>query len=271
MWFVTGASRGLGRAICEVAQERGDRVVATARDQQFLSEFGERSDDVLTLPLDVRDPDAARDAVKGAVDAFGRIDVVVNNAGYGHFGAVEELSDEEMREQFDVNLFGVLHVTRAALPHMRRQRSGHLVQMSSLNGLVGMAGGGFYAASKFAVEGLSESLLQEVDALGINVTIVEPGPQRTSFAGRGARLAAAIDDYAPTVGVAREAFADMDGNQPGDPRRAAVAIADVATLAEPPLRLPLGEIAVAGIRAKLERQLDELERWTHVGATTDFK
>jgi NAD(P)-dependent dehydrogenase (short-subunit alcohol dehydrogenase family) len=251
-WFITGASRGFGRAICRAARERGDRVVATARTTTSL-------DGDLALPLDVTDAAAARAAVRDAVDAFGRLDVVVNNAGYGHVGAIEELTDDELRAQYEVNLFGVINVTRAALPHLRRQRSGHIVQMSSLNGVVGMAGGGHYVASKFAVEGLSESLAQEVEPLGIRVTIVEPGPHRTAFAGAGARFAEPIDDYAPTVGAAREAVAALDGNQPGDPAAAAQAIVACVHSAEPPLRLPLGELAVEGIREKLQAQLATLE------------
>src|SRR3954471_4908018 len=209
VWLVTGASRGFGRAITEAALERGDRVIATAPDASALDGLG---DGALALPLDVTDPESVRMAVDAGVERFERIDVVVNNAGYGHFGAIEELSDAEMRTQYEVNLFGVLSVTRAVLPRMRRQRSGHLVQMSSLNGIVGMAGGGHYAATKFAVEGLSESLAEEVEPLGIRGTTVDPGPHRTGFAGAGARMAEPIEDYAPTVGVAREAFAELDGN-----------------------------------------------------------
>jgi NAD(P)-dependent dehydrogenase (short-subunit alcohol dehydrogenase family) len=257
VWFVTGASRGLGRAISEVALERGDHVVATARDETSVPSHPR----ALALPLDVTEPGTVRAAVDRAVDDLGRIDVVVNNAGYGHFGAVEEVGERELREQLEVNLFGVIAVTRATLPHLRRQRSGHLVQMSSLNGVVGQAGAGYYAASKFAVEGLSESLAQEVGPLGIRVTIVEPGPHRTGFAGTGARLAAPIDDYAETVGAARRMLAELDGNQPGDPRRAAEAIADAVDADEPPLRLPLGEIAVTGIRESLEARLGEVERY----------
>jgi NAD(P)-dependent dehydrogenase (short-subunit alcohol dehydrogenase family) len=259
VWLVTGASSGFGRAISEAAAERGDHVIATARTPASLDDFAEANPDALIQPLDVTDADAARAAVQAGVDRFGRIDVVVNNAGYGHFGGVEELSEEEMRQQYEVNFFGVLNVTRAALPQLRRQRSGHLMQMSSLNGVVGMAGGGHYVASKFAIEGLSESLAEEVGPLGIHVTIVEPGPYRTGFAGARARFAEPIDDYAPTVGAAREAFEALDGNQPGDPAEGARAIVDCAHSADPPLRLPLGEMAVDGIRDKLESQLADLD------------
>jgi NAD(P)-dependent dehydrogenase (short-subunit alcohol dehydrogenase family) len=267
-WLVTGASRGFGRALSEVLLSRGERLVATARDP---AAFEREHPDAFAVELDVTDPEQARAAVEQAVDRFGRLDVVVNNAGYGHFGAIEELTDDELRRQFEVNLFGVLNVTRAALPVMRRQRSGHLVQMSSLNGIEAMVGGGYYCASKFAVEGLSESLAAEVAHLGIKVTIVEPGPHRTEFAGaQSARVADPIDDYAESVGQAREAFADLDGNQPGDPQRAALAIVEAVEAEEPPLRLPLGQLALDNIRSKLGGQLSELERWERLSASTDL-
>jgi NAD(P)-dependent dehydrogenase (short-subunit alcohol dehydrogenase family) len=266
-WFITGASGGFGRALCDAVRQRGDQLVATGRD---IRELRRAYPDALVLDLDVTDAGAARAAVQRAVAHFGRVDVVVNNAGYGHFGAVEELTDDEMRQQLEVNLFGLLNVTRAALPQLRRQRSGHIVQMSSLNGVVGMVGGGYYVASKFAVEGISESLADEVAPLGIRVIIVEPGPHRTNFAGRGARLAEPIDDYAETVGAAREAFADLDGKQPGDPRRAAEAIVQAVDAPDPPLRLPLGELAVSAIRTKLEAQLRDLNRSGALSASTSF-
>ena len=259
IWFVTGASGGFGRAICRAALDRGDEVVATARDPSSLDDL---ADEALVLPLDVTDSASVDVATRDAIARFGRIDVVVNNAGYGHVGAIEELSEGELRLQYEVNLFGVLRVTRALLPQLRRQRSGHIVQMSSLNGVVGMAGGGHYVATKFALEGLSESLAEEVEPLGINVTLVEPGPYRTGFTGAGLRFAEPIDDYAPTVGAAREAMAELDGNQPGDPAEAAAAIVDCVHSSDPPLRLPLGEIAVDGIRDKLSRQLADLEAVT---------
>jgi NAD(P)-dependent dehydrogenase (short-subunit alcohol dehydrogenase family) len=267
-WLVTGASRGFGRALSEVLLSRGERLVATARDP---AGFQSEHPGALAIPLDVRDPEQAKAAVGRAVDRFGRLDVVVNNAGYGHFGAIEELTDDELRQQFEVNLFGVVNVTRAALPVMRRQRSGHLVQMSSLNGIEGMVGGGYYCASKFAVEGLSESLAHEVAHLGVRVTIVEPGPHRTEFASQqSARVADPIDDYAASVGQARETFAEVDGNQPGDPKRAALAIVEAVDSDETPLRLPLGRMAVENIRAKLDGQLHELDRWERLSESTDL-
>jgi NAD(P)-dependent dehydrogenase (short-subunit alcohol dehydrogenase family) len=271
VWFITGASRGFGRALSEAVLARGDRLVATARGADFVSRFGEAHPDALTLRLDVTDRGQAQAAISEATERFGRLDVVVNNAGYGHFGAIEELTEEELRQQFEVNLFGVLNVTRAALPQLRAQRSGHIVQMSSLNGIEGMVGGGCYCATKFAVEGLSESLAAEVAHLGIGVTVVEPGPHRTEFASeKSARSAAPIDDYAETVGAAREAFAQLDGTQPGDPERAALAIIAAVDADNPPFRLALGTMALDNIRAKLEGQLDELESWRELSASTDL-
>jgi NAD(P)-dependent dehydrogenase (short-subunit alcohol dehydrogenase family) len=271
VWFITGASRGFGRALSEAVLARGDRLVATARGAEFVAEFGERHPEALALRLDVTDREQAHAAIAAAVERFGRLDVIVNNAGYGQFGAVEEQTEEELRRQFEVNLFGVLNVTRAALPQLRAQRRGHVVQMSSLNGIEGLVGGGSYCATKFAVEGLSESLAAEVAHLGITVTIVEPGPHRTEFAGEeSARLAAPIEDYAESVGAAREAFADMDGTQPGDPHRAALAIIAAVDADDPPLRLPLGEMALANIRTKLEGQLEELEAWRDLSESSDL-
>lgn len=270
VWLVTGASRGFGRALSRAVIQRGERLVATAREPASLEDLAEDGSGLLPLRLDVTDRRSADQAMAAAVERFGRVDVVVNNAGYGQFGAIEELTHEELRRQFEVNVFGVLNVTRAALPQLRAQRSGHIVQMSSLNGIEGMVGGGGYCATKFAVEGLSESLAQEVSHLGIKVTIVEPGPHRTEFAGqRSARIAAPIDDYAETVGAARAAFGDLDGRQPGDPARAAQAIIAAVDAEDPPLRLPLGETALEHIRTKLEGQLAELEAWRHLSATTE--
>jgi NAD(P)-dependent dehydrogenase (short-subunit alcohol dehydrogenase family) len=272
VWFVTGASSGFGRAIAQAVLDHGDRVVATARDLDAIQELVDQDPGrALALPLDVTDPAAARAAIEQATARFGRVDVVVNNAGYGHGGAVEELTDDELRQQLEVNLFGVINVTRAALPRLRAQGAGHLVQMSSLNGVEGLVGGAYYAASKFAVEGLSESLADEVAPLGIKVTIVEPGPHRTRFANdRSARWAAPMAAYADSVGQARAMVRQLDGNQPGDPARAAQAIIRVVEAPRPPRRLPLGQIALDNIRAKLHDQLDELEAWAELGASSDF-
>jgi len=272
VWFVTGASSGFGKAIAKAALAGGDRVVVTARDEVAAREVAaEDPDRALPIALDVTDVAAVRSVMADAVGRFGRVDVVVNNAGYGHVGALEELSEQELREQFEVNLFGVINVTRAALPYMRQRRSGHFVQMSSLNGVEGLAGGGYYAASKFAVEGLSESLAEEVAHLGIKVTIVEPGPHRTGFASDGSsRSAEPIGDYDESVGQVRRALRQLDGHQPGDPDRAARAIATAVKSPNPPRRLALGSMAVEHIRARLTAQRAELDALAELSASSDF-
>jgi NAD(P)-dependent dehydrogenase (short-subunit alcohol dehydrogenase family) len=273
VWFVTGASSGFGRAVSEAVLDRGDRLVATARHvdaiRGLVSRGGERA---LALPLDVTSATTAKDAVNEAVAQFGQLDVVFNNAGYGHVGAIEELTDEELRQQVEVDFFGVVNVTRAALPHLRRQRSGHFVQMSSLNGVEPLPGGAFYSAAKFAVEGFSEALAGEVAHLGIKVTIVEPAPFRTRFlSGESARWSRPIDDYDASVGRVRQTLKQMDGKQPGDPACAAQAIIEIVEAENPPLRLPLGKIALDHIRAALDAEARELETWAHLSAKTDFK
>lgn len=272
VWFVTGASSGLGRAICRAVLEYGDWLAATSRDAGSLDALGEPDRNVLLpLSMDVTNPGSVREAVDETTAHFGRLDVVVNNAGYGHVGAVEELSDEDLRRQLDVNLYGPINVTRAVLPTMREQRSGHLVQISSLNGIEGLVGGAYYTASKFAIEGFSESLADEVAHLGVKVTIVEPGPLRTGFLGeRSMKRAEPMADYSASVGQVREILGQLDGNQPGDPARAARAIIQVVDDEAPPLRLPLGQMALDHIRAKLDRQLAELDAWAQLSATTDF-
>jgi NAD(P)-dependent dehydrogenase (short-subunit alcohol dehydrogenase family) len=272
VWLVTGASSGFGRAISEAVLGHGDRLVATSRYLDSIESFARGAREVvLPLRLDVTDPEAARKAVAEAAARFGRLDVVVNNAGYGHVGGVEELSDEDLRQQLEVNLYGVINVTHAALPQMRRQRSGHFIQMSSLNGIEGLAGGAYYAASKFAIEGFSESLAAEVAPLGIKVTIVEPGPHRTNFLGeRSAKWADPMEDYSASVGQIRELLGRLDGNQPGDPERAARAIIRSVEDADPPLRLPLGRMALDHIREKLDKQRAELDSWADLSASSDF-
>lgn len=210
VWFVTGTSSGFGRALAEAVLEHGDRLIATARDTSTISDLARTYPErARVLELDVTDRDRVSVVLEEAVSSFGRLDVVVNNAGYGLRGALEEFSEEELRRQFETNVFGVLGVTRAALPHLRRQRSGHVVQMSSVGGVVSTVGGGVYAGTKFAVEGISEALAKEVAHLGIRVTIVEPGPFRTDFAGRSMRRAE------PDQGLRRERWASPRA-LPGD-------------------------------------------------------
>jgi NAD(P)-dependent dehydrogenase (short-subunit alcohol dehydrogenase family)/ketosteroid isomerase-like protein len=272
VWFVTGASSGFGRAVSLAVLKKGERLVATARDPKDVRDIVEPYPGrALALQLDVTGPGAARKAVEQAVARFGRIDVVFNNAGYGHVGAIEELSDDELRRQLDVNLFGVINVTRAALPAMRKQRSGHLVQMSSLNGVEPLPGAAYYTASKFGIEGFSETLAAEVAPLGIKVTIVEPGPFRTRFLdAKSVKWAPPMPEYAASVGKSREVLRQLSGKQPGDPARAAHAILQAVDAEKPPLHLPLGNMAFDHIRKVLGTQLQALAAAAPIGVGTDF-
>jgi len=270
VWFITGANTGFGAALAHQALLSGARVVATARNAEQIVLDAEPGK-VLTTHLDVTDNDAVGDAVALAINRFGRIDVVVNNAGHGLVGALEELSEEQIDEVLAVNLLGAMRVTRAVLPTMRAQRSGTIVQMSSVGGVVGNPGHSIYATSKFALEGMSEALAGEVAPLGIRVLIVEPGPFRTEFAGRSMTFADAIADYANTpAGSLRARFRDQDGVQPNDPARAATIIVQAVRDGSAPLRLPLGPEAISRIRAKLSDQLNELDRWEPFGADTRY-
>ncbi|WP_020498171.1 oxidoreductase [Sciscionella marina] len=269
VWFVTGANRGLGNAITRAALAAGDQVVATARDTAGLAELTELG--ATALRMDVTERGGVQAAVGAAIDGHGRIDVLVNNAGHGLIGALEELSEEQIDAVLDTNVRGVLHVTRAVLPHMRARRSGHIVQLSSVGGVVANPGHGIYATSKFALEGMSEALAGELAPFGIRVTLVEPGPFRTDFAGTSMRFATPIDDYAASpAGQLRERFPAQDGKQPNDPDRAAEFIVRLAGTDSAPLRLPLGPEAVDRIREKLRAQLAELEQWAEVAADTRF-
>lgn len=271
VWFITGASSGFGRALAEAVLGNGDRLVATARDTSTIVDLASAyPEQARVLELDVTDREQVRFIIEEAVSEFGRLDVIVNNAGYGLRGALEEASEEELRHQFEVNVFGVLSVTRAALPHLRRQRSGHIVQISSVGGVVSTVGGGIYAGTKFAIEGISEALAKEVAHLGIRVTIVEPGPFRTDFSGRSMHRARSIEDYAESVGLAHERFLAMDGSQPNDPVRGARAIIQAIEAEKPPLRLPLGPEACQMIRTKLDEQKREIDTWEPLGTATAF-
>ncbi|MGW4160459.1 oxidoreductase [Streptomyces sp. NPDC004788] len=273
VWFVTGAARGLGAAVTREALGRGHRVIATARDvAAVLRAYPERPAGLLALRADVTEAGELAGAVEAGVAEFGRIDVVVCNAGYGLVGAVEETSDKAVRELFDVNVFGVLNTLRATLPTLRAQRSGHVLNIGSVGGFATAPAVGLYGASKFAVEGISEALHAELAPLGIRVTIVEPGGFRTDFLnGSSIRIEpASIGDYAAGAGPVREALAQVDGRQPGDPVKAARAIVDVTEAAEPPLRLQLGADAVERVEAKLDLVRRELDRWRQVALSTDL-
>jgi NAD(P)-dependent dehydrogenase (short-subunit alcohol dehydrogenase family) len=273
VWFITGASRGFGALVAREALERGDSVVATARNPQtVIDRLGEHPQ-LLALNLDVTsEPDAAQAAAR-AIERFSHIDVLLNNAGYGLLGAVEESSDSEVKAVFGTNVFGLLNVTRAVLPQMRKQRCGHVINISSIGGYASYAGWGVYGATKFAVEGLSEALSYELAPLGISVTVVEPGFFRTDFLNDNSLVStkARIDDYAATVGAMREFAAGADHKQPGDPAKLATAMLALVDSDEPPVRLPLGTDTVAKIGEKHRFVEDELKRWHAVAISTDHE
>ncbi|MBQ5947602.1 oxidoreductase [Massilia sp. ST3] len=271
-WFITGASRGFGLLIAKAALAAGDKVVATARQPQAVIDAVGAHEDLLALALDVTDEHAAVAAAGEALARFGRIDVLVNNAGYGLLGAVEESSADEVRRIYETNVFGLLNVTRAVLPAMRRQRAGHVINFSSLGGYAAYHGWGVYGSTKFAVEGLSEALAQELQPLGVHVTVVEPGFFRTDFldASSLSSTAARITDYAATVGAMREFAAGANHRQPGDPHKLASAIVVLAESPRPPLRLQLGSDTVERVRAKHLAVERELRAWQALAVSTDL-
>lgn len=261
IWFVTGISSGIGQALAQAVMQSGDFLIGTFRTDEQVAAFNSTTaGNALALRMDVTNADEIKQAFAQISQKFGRLDVLVNNAGFGMAGAIEETSLAETREVFEANFFGALQVTQAALPLMRSQRSGHIVQISSHGGFKAMPGFGIYNASKFALEGFSEALAAEVAPLGIKLTIVEPGPFRTKFAGNGFRLAArTIEDYSGTAGVFRQRIKGVDGKQEGDPQKAAEAIVGIVHTENPPLRLPLGKTAIATITSKLESVQRDLD------------
>ena len=270
--FITGSGRGLGRSFTEFLLEQGYLVAATARDISVLDELVERfPDNILPISLDVRDEAQVQQAIAKTVEHFERIDVVINNAGYGFIGAFEAISQEDFRGQIDTNFWGVVNVTRAVLPVMRRQKQGHIIQISTIGGRCGTIGLSGYSAAKFAVEGFSEAVSQEVKGLGIDVTLIGPGGFRTDWAGASMAFAPAMEDYEEVIGP----FVDFmknhhSGIQEGSPLRAAQVICGLIEMSEPPLRLPMGSDAIQIIREGYEVSLAELERWTDVSESTDF-
>ena len=271
VWFITGSSTGFGRELVEALLAQGQKVIATARKPEKLKVLKMEYPDLLgTLELDVTNPEQVRSAVSQAVDCFGGIDVLVNNAGYGLQSAVEEATDAQIRYQFEVNLFGALDVMRAVLPVMREQRSGHIMNVSSVGGFSGFASFGIYNGTKFGLEGVSEALALEAEHLGIKVTIIEPGAFRTDWAGRSMIKSAPIADYHETSGAIRQWISDIDGNQQGDPALGARAIIKAGLSENPPLRLVLGKDALDRIRQKIYTMSDELNRWEEVSVNTAF-
>lgn len=274
IWFITGVSSGLGRALAEAAIRRGEIVIGTLRKEEQLAEFEALAPgQAHGCLLDVTDKANVHAAVTRALEAVGGVDVVVNNAGYGLAGAAEEVNDAEMQHQMDTNFFGLVAVTQAALPFMRAQKRGHFVNISSVAGYKGIGGMSIYSASKFAVEGFSESLAAEAAHLGIKVTIVEPGAFRTNWSSSAAiiRSAKVIDDYAPTAGVVRAGLEKMSGYQENDPAKGALAIIAAVEAEHPPLRLPLGADSVRYLRDKLETMAAELDRWEAVASSTRYE
>lgn len=271
VWLITGASRGFGAEISSAVLNSGDRLAATARQARTLDFLGQH-ENVYAMDLDVTDEDQARNAVAAIVAKFGRVDVLVNNAGYGLLGAVEESSAEEVERVYRTNVFGLLNVTRAVLPVMRKQRSGHIINFSSNGGYGAWLGWGVYCSTKFAVEGLTEALDAELRPLGIRATVVEPGAFRTDFLDSSSLISTQtrIADYDETVGKMRDFAGGHNHQQPGDPKKLAMAIVALANSTEPPLRLPLGTDTLKLIAEKNAFVQQETARWQGLAASTDF-
>ncbi|WP_159471152.1 oxidoreductase [Dyadobacter sp. 3J3] len=272
VWFITAAARGLGFEITKAVLASGDKVIATVRNNPKELETVLNNDNLHVINLDVTDGDGAKTAVAQAIEQFGRIDVLLNNAGFGLLSGVEEGSDAEIRKMFNTNVFGTLNVIRAILPYQRNQRSGHIINISSVGGLKGSAGWGLYSATKFAVEGFSEALYNELLPLGIHVSLVEPGYFRTNFLD-GSSLNVSkniIEDYTETVGKMRKFAAAVSYNQPGDPKKLAAAIIKLAASAEPPLHLPLGSDSLKAYQAKTAAFQKDIDAWKDVITGTDF-
>ncbi len=271
-WFITGCSTGIGREIGRAALEAGHSVAVTARDTasvaDFVEEFGDRA---LALPLDVTDRDQITKAVAATEAAFGGIDVLVNNAGYGYMSAVEEGDDAEVRKLFDTNYFGVVDTLKAVLPGMRSRRSGHIVNISSMTGLVANPPNAYYSSTKFALEALTEALSKEVAPLGIKVTAIEPGAFRTDWASRSMQESSTpIGDYDENVGTRKTMIKEFAAHLPGDPRKVAEAVLMVTTLDEPPLRLLLGRDVLAAVREKIAAMTASIDQWESVTKNVNF-
>ena len=270
IWLITGASRGLGRAFTEEALKAGHRVVATARNSEHLADIASKfAESVRTVSLDVTNEAQAKYAVDAAIETFGGLDVLVNNAGYGNVCPVEDTPLADFRAQVETNLFGVIIMTKAVLPYFRERASGHVIQISSIGGRVGPAGRAAYAAAKFGVEGFSESLSKEVGPLGIKVTIVEPGGFRTDFAGSSTELREGRPEYDATVGATVRFQRNYDGRQPGDPVKAAAVLLHIASLSEPPLRLLLGSDAYSAAENHGLQILASDREWKDLSVSTD--
>ena len=270
-WLITGSSRGLGRAISEAVLAAGDNLAATARNtdglRDLVAKFGDR---VLVLSLDVTHYQSACEAVRATIHKFGRLDVVANVAGYGNLGPIEDTEIEDFRAQIETNLFGTIYLSKAAIPTMREQRAGHIINFSSVGGRIGSTGRAAYSAAKFGVEGFSEVMATEMAPLGVKVTIIEPGGFRTDFAGSSTKIQEVRPEYDSTVGKAARFQFEYNGKQPGDPAKAAQVIFKVAAMDEPPLRLLLGSDAVGIVEKADLRKAESDKRWRHLSTSTDF-
>ncbi len=272
VWLITGCSTGFGRELAIEVLKKGYFVIVTARRlsdiEDIVKNYAEKS---MALELDVTKPDQIKDVVEKSVKRFGGIDVLVNNAGIGYFAAIEESEDDEIRRMFEINFFGLAKMTQEVLPFMRARKKGHIVNIASIGGLVGFPTVGFYNATKFAVDGFSESLAKETAPLGIKVTIIAPSGFRTDWAGRSAKNShIIIDDYASTAHANKNTIRGYSGQQPGDPVRAAKAIIDVVESPNPPLRLLLGKAALRGARNKLELLKKDIDAWEETTIHADF-
>lgn len=272
IWFITGCSTGLGRALATRVLQRGYRCAVTARNATQIADFvAEFPNTAKAFALDVSDPGQISKTVSQAETAFGRIDVLVNNAGYGYLAAVEEGEDAEVRAMFETNFFGLVALIKRVLPGMRSRGRGRIINISSVGGLIGNPSGGYYNATKFAVEGLSEALAKEVEPLGIHVTVIEPGPFRTDWAGRSLKQTHnPLEAYVKTAGARRAEIAGRSGTQAGDPQRAADAIIKAVESPEPPLNLVLGKDGLARVRIKFSKFLNTLDQWETVTLGADF-
>ncbi|OPH51859.1 short-chain dehydrogenase/reductase [Paenibacillus ferrarius] len=272
VWLITGCSRGFGRALAEAVLEQGDKLIATARKPEQISDLVDRyGEQVRAVVLDVTNTVQVESAIQASIDAFGRLDVVVNNAGYGNIASIEETTDEDWKSQIETNLWGVINVTRAALPILRKQKEGYIVQFSSIGGRTGSPGLGPYQTAKWAVEGFSEVLSKEVAPLGIKVILIEPGGFRTDWAGSSMKFTQPNEDYQDTVGEMYKRLSERAGKEAGDPVRAAKAVITIVNEENPPLRLLLGRGAVQIARATDQAKLAETDRWEALSISADFE
>ncbi|PQP88335.1 oxidoreductase [Paenibacillus sp. AR247] len=272
VWLITGSSRGFGRSLAEAVLAKGDQLVATARNTEQIADLAARfGSQVHIVELDVTRFEQAEAAVQAAFETFGRLDVLVNNAGYGNISSIEQTPMDDFRAQLETNLWGVINVTKAALPHLREQGHGHIVQFSSIGGRIGAPGLGPYQTAKWAVEGFSEVLSKEVGPLGVKVTLIEPGGFRTDWAGSSMKHIEPIDDYKDTVGNHLKHARETTGRENGDPDKAAQAIISMVNEDNPPLRLLLGSDAVAIANAVDKGKLEETKRWEKLSLSTDYQ